>query len=340
MPENTDHRQSPPARAFLQQPLLYRSPRIPGITSRQRYFFSRLNAAGNSSADKRYYKELSDYLEQIDKILSRDKIVPADLTLSSQAALTNLRGLLELHRHEQSVYCTLFKVLQVEQAGHTRYREHLPVLQFTPAQRLAHSIKKSKSTITVKISYSAIHFSSEYFQLLFRDLLVRVSGKKLDRPDRDRLLELEKEGVALQPDRPSSPSHTRGRCYDLQEIFDQLNEFYFCNRLTYPHLSWSRQISRHRLGNYDHHRQRMVISRILDHPEIPPFVVRGIVYHEMLHMIHPIQKKNGRRLIHSEFFKKDEQKFQDHFKFERWLREEYPRYLRTNKGWKALFHLF
>ncbi len=101
----------------------------------------------------------------------------------------------------------------------------------------------------------------------------------------------------------------KGKAYDLEEMFDQLNEQFFDNLLTRPRLSWSPRRSRRTLGHWDPAHNTIVISRIFDHPEVPQFLVEYIMYHEMLHIKHPIEHCDGRRRVHTKPFYEDERKF-------------------------------
>ncbi|HKP12541.1 MAG TPA: M48 family peptidase, partial [Blastocatellia bacterium] len=65
----------------------------------------------------------------------------------------------------------------------------------------------------------------------------------------------------------------RGRVYDLDELFDALNARYFAGQLAKPQLSWSQQKTHRVLGHHDHIHGAIIISRTLDEPRIPRFVV-------------------------------------------------------------------
>ena len=101
----------------------------------------------------------------------------------------------------------------------------------------------------------------------------------------------------------------KGKAYDLEEMFDQLNEQFFDNLLTRPRLTWSPRRSRRTLGHWDPAHNTIVISRIFDHPNVPRFLVEYILYHEMLHIKHPVEHCNGRRRVHTKPFYEDERKF-------------------------------
>jgi hypothetical protein len=101
----------------------------------------------------------------------------------------------------------------------------------------------------------------------------------------------------------------KGRAYNLDEIFESLNLKFFHGLLARPQMTWSGQQARNRLGHYDPAHNAIVVSRIFDHPRVPRFVVDYIVYHEMLHLRHPVKVRGLRRCIHPAEFQAEEQLF-------------------------------
>lgn len=86
-----------------------------------------------------------------------------------------------------------------------------------------------------------------------------------------------------------------------------------------PKLSWSRTVSRRRFGHWDPAHGCIVISRILDDPKVPPFVLDYVVYHELLHIVHPVENGATRRRIHTPAFKADEARFPLAAEAEKWI---------------------
>src|SRR5262249_45686028 len=76
----------------------------------------------------------------------------------------------------------------------------------------------------------------------------------------------------------------RGKVYDLEQAFDDLNARYFDASLARPLLSWSPGRPRRILGHHDHVHGTIIISRTLDSADIPRFVFEYVLYHEMLHV--------------------------------------------------------
>ena len=101
----------------------------------------------------------------------------------------------------------------------------------------------------------------------------------------------------------------RGDIFHLEEIFEDLNSRFFHGLLARPQMTWSRVRSRRSLGHYDPAHNAIVVSRIFDHPAVPLYAVEYIVYHEMLHLKHPVKLRGSRRCVHGKEFQADEKLF-------------------------------
>jgi predicted metal-dependent hydrolase len=101
----------------------------------------------------------------------------------------------------------------------------------------------------------------------------------------------------------------QGRTYNLEQIFEELNQQFFYGLLARPRITWSRDHARNRLGHYDPAHNTIVVSRIFDHPRVPCYAVEYIVYHEMLHLKHPVKLRGSRRCVHSTEFQAEEKLF-------------------------------
>ena len=101
----------------------------------------------------------------------------------------------------------------------------------------------------------------------------------------------------------------RGHHYHLEDLFDDLNRRFFHGLMGRPQLTWSRDHARNRLGHYDPAHNAIVISRVFDDPRIPRYVVEYILYHEMLHLKHPVKLRGSRRCVHSKEFVAEENLF-------------------------------
>ena len=101
----------------------------------------------------------------------------------------------------------------------------------------------------------------------------------------------------------------RGHVYDLEQVFDDLNARFFHGLLGRPLMTWSRERARQMLGHFDPAHNTIVISRVFDHPQVPRYAVEYIVYHEMLHLKHPVKLRGSRRCVHGPAFQAEERLF-------------------------------
>jgi hypothetical protein len=100
-----------------------------------------------------------------------------------------------------------------------------------------------------------------------------------------------------------------GRFYHLDEVFDSLNLRFFGGMLGRPQLTWSEHHAKRSLGHYDAAHNTIVVSRVFDRPSSPRYAVEYLLYHEMLHLKHPVRMRGLRRCVHSREFKAEEAQF-------------------------------
>jgi hypothetical protein len=127
----------------------------------------------------------------------------------------------------------------------------------------------------------------------------------LNRKDvRQRLQSLRRERGRKQV------SGARGEVYDLEELFEDLNIRYFDGLMARPDLGWSIRPSRTTLGHYDPSHHMIVLSKILDRREVARTAVEYVMFHEMLHLRHPVEHRGVRRCVHTPEFKVAEKQFE------------------------------
>ena len=112
----------------------------------------------------------------------------------------------------------------------------------------------------------------------------------------------------------------RGRHFDLAEILEELKRRFFQNGLPPLRVGWTLRRSRTILGHYDSAHRTISISRWLDSPRVPRYLVEYLVYHEMLHAIYPVERNGHRRVVHSRRFRAAEKKFPKYDQARRRLR--------------------
>lgn len=122
-----------------------------------------------------------------------------------------------------------------------------------------------------------------------------------------------------------------GDIYDLNELFNDVNTKFFDGSIKKPVLSWSPRKTWRVLGHHDATQNKIVISRSLDTPETPRFIVEYVMFHEMLHIAHPTKHVNGRRYHHTPEFRRDERKFPHYRAAENWIERNVNRLRRAAK---------
>lgn len=129
-----------------------------------------------------------------------------------------------------------------------------------------------------------------------------------------------------------------GVALDLREVFADLNERYFEGRLaagiTWGKSSIASRCGRRRsaslqLGSYSYEDRLIRIHRVLDHPEVPRYVVEAVVFHEMLHADMPPEVRGGKRLFHTPEFRRRERQYRNLTRAERWIGENMPELLKS-----------
>jgi hypothetical protein len=100
-----------------------------------------------------------------------------------------------------------------------------------------------------------------------------------------------------------------GNVYHLDEIFEELNTRFFYGLMARPSMTWSQNSARNLLGHYDPAHNAIVVSRVFDDERVPRYVLEYLVYHEMLHLKHPVRIRGGRRCVHPPQFQADERLF-------------------------------
>jgi hypothetical protein len=104
-------------------------------------------------------------------------------------------------------------------------------------------------------------------------------------------------------------SGPQGQNRNLESVFERLNQQFFDGLMARPRLGWSRGVSRGLLGHFDPSHNAIVISRIFDQPQVPELALDYVMFHEMLHLRHPVDHNGVRRRVHTHEFREAERKF-------------------------------
>jgi len=133
---------------------------------------------------------------------------------------------------------------------------------------------------------------------------------------------------------PEAKPAGTGRYFDLQAIFDKLNDRYFGNRLRRYTIMWG-QRRRERptneivFGTIQEEDRMIRVHPLLDRAFIPRWFVEYVVYHEMCHAVVPDRyTKSGRRVVHHDGFWQRERKYRFFKRAKKWEGENLGRFLR------------
>lgn len=204
----------------------------------------------------------------------------------------------------------------------------MPILQieFYPYVGINNRIRLRGDTIFVRISDVLADAPPEIHQALAEILLRKLYRKKIPAEvsknfnDFIKQTGVREKSTEVRKKRGRKViTGTQGKHYDLDEIFNLLNEMYFENSIPKPALTWSVKNTYRILGHYDSTHQTISISKSLDDQRVPSFVIGYVVFHEMLHIKYPTKYSNGRRYSHTPAFRRDEKEYLYFEEAEEWI---------------------
>ncbi len=117
---------------------------------------------------------------------------------------------------------------------------------------------------------------------------------------------------------------TRGRVYDLREVFDTINQRCFEGSLS-SYVRWGshpfRSFQSCRRDRASMPYNLITIASIYNRPETPRYAIEGIMHHEMLHIAVPPRSQHGRNIIHGREFRQRERCFPHHRLWVAWEKD-------------------
>jgi len=193
---------------------------------------------------------------------------------------------------------------------------------------LAHTIRRKGSAWVIRISDHCRHAPRNVLEAIVNILASKVMRRKpsqkylntyelfrktpwVTAAVRERRLHKGRKHMASE----------KGTYYSLREIYQELNRDYFNNQIEIRRIGWGLRKSRERLGHYDPVHHSITLSPLLDTPRVPKYVVRYIVYHEMLHAVFEDNPSSGYRRHHPAEFRRAERSYPDYPSAKRFLRE-------------------
>lgn len=211
--------------------------------------------------------------------------------------------------------------------------------RFYPYIGINHTIRVREGRVFVRISEICREMPEIGHQALAFILVAKLLRKKIPAKAREiysgYIKTEEIRGKATENKRARGRkviSGAAGDMYDLNEIFERLNRDYFRTPIAKPVLTWSARKTYRILGHHDSTHETIVVSRSLDAADVPRYVVEYVVFHEMLHIHHPTQHRDGRRYNHTPQFRRDEREFAYFEEAEKWIEKNVRKLKKNAKG--------
>jgi predicted metal-dependent hydrolase len=205
----------------------------------------------------------------------------------------------------------------------------MPVLdvRFRRFTSLNTTIRLREGTLLVRLSDLLEHAPETVHEAIAHILLAKLYRKPIAPTHADRYRRYtQSEAVSKQAERIRQTrgrkriTTAQGRHFDLDEVFEAINARFFHGLLGRPTLTWSEHHARRTLGHYDAAHNTIVVSRVFDRPGTPRYAIEYLLYHEMLHLKHPVRVKAGRRCVHSREFQAEENLFPELEQAKEWLK--------------------
>jgi hypothetical protein len=220
----------------------------------------------------------------------------------------------------------LFHRLYTRLGGHGRPPQF--IVEFYPYAGLAHTIRLREHVAHVRLSDALRGASAPIIEaaaiiLLSRIFRRRTPPESLEQYRRFALAPATRRRVAKLRRSRARPAvrdgGPSGEAHDLAPMFTRLNRRYFAGRLRRPRLGWSRRNWRAQLGFFDPALDQIVLNRRLDRAAVPAFVVEYVLFHEMLHVKHPLRATRCHMQAHTREFLQEEKRFQHNVAARRYL---------------------
>ena len=285
---------------------------LPGLVRAAEKFHQQINieAARAILDETRLLAGLSSTCQQIESALAAAGIQPGNLpTPSRRAALWffYLRSAQHLRQHLEITQLYQSTLIQ------TYHLRHTPPLVKLYYSNYLYRVERRKHSFDFTIHQGYLT-APEAIQKVLLSLpgRKRMSKKTLaalrdySRSDSFRQIqnELDRRGKAVYRETDAIGKHVH-----LNEAFQRINYAYFEGAHSLPHLCWSSRPTHRKFGHYNPATDSIQLSRTLDNPQVPEYVIDFVMYHELLHRDLGIHYKNGRHYAHRADFRHQEQDF-------------------------------
>lgn len=263
--------------------------------------------------------------DRLNHLVAREKIAPEHLRPEPRQLLGWFRYFSNepaFGRYVDAVRLAQ-RVLPSPLAAHPRWRQPF-IVHYRPSG-LMYRIQLLRDGTRMIFDTPMLTFN----ETAMRHLAQRMLGSQRHQPammaammdDRYKamLAELSAAGGAVE--------QVRGLTHDLAESFDRVNREYFNGQMPRPALAWSQALTGRKFGHYDFIHDRVCVSRTLDSPEVPAFVVDHVMHHELLHKKHGLRFHNQRQHAHTPEFRAEEHSFRQYPEADAFLKK-------ISDGWR------
>ena len=282
-----------------------------------------INYHCTSTQIKSIRKALTNCTEEIERICQLHNVTPSVLTTPSRKAYAWMKFLTSTHNLQLHLD-TIHKIKTLAQKTLKTQPQNVQeiVVEITNYNGLYKHKKNRQGKIELQLSEGFIQADDKILQAIINMILL---GNNSDEQQLIRNFGLTEEfsDVILELDLIADidAEIPQGNCYDLEELFEQLNQEYFAGKMVKPRLTWNQTITHRKLGHYEPLRDLIVMSRTLDNSNVPQIVVELVLYHEMLHKHHGIKWVNGKGMVHTPEFRRSEEQFRYYQESQQWLKQ-------------------
>ncbi len=327
------HNLSLTERSLVEPPLITnasptRTLRISNLVKTQKQIQGQLGQLQFNYSDSQFElirQVLRDRTQEVDRICQENQLTPAALTSPSRKAYAWMKFLTDQNNLKAHIE-THHKCKSLANAAMQTNRSAISEFQVTITNYNGlYKYKQNRlGTIDLQLSEGFIEAEDQILEAVIRMIFQGSNGqdKQLIRDfgNSERYSEIILE-LDLIADLDAELS--QGKYYDLEILFEVINQSYFAGEMVKPRLTWNKILTHRKLGHYEPLRDRVVISRTLDNSQVPQMVVELVLYHELLHKHHGAKCLNGKRMVHTPEFRRSERKFQHYQEAQQWIERSF-----------------
>ncbi len=199
-------------------------------------------------------------------------------------------------------------------------------VELYPYANLSHTLRLRQDVAYVRLSDILQEAPIQVIEATAAILLAQMYRRRVPRELRDvyrqfALAHSTRQHIALVRRKRARriADNPVGSAHNLDPMFALLNAQYFEGRLRRPLLAWSARPWRSQFGCYDPSLDQIVMNKRLDRGEVPSYAVEFILYHEMLHVKHPLRAAACGLQAHSPEFRAEEKRFANYERARKFL---------------------